>query len=116
MSSASPLRCLAVMLGILAMLPFAHAENAPAVNALRVAKIATDYLATHGKDAPYIVSIALESDAFIGGTTTWVVRFSRPVLADGNKEIGMRVKLDGTVSYIIENKPGSKKRKAPANS
>ena len=93
MRHASPARrcltfCAAIALGILALLPAAHAENAPGVDALRVAKIASDYLATHGRGAPYVVSIVLESDTFGGPKTSWVVRFSRALLTDGNKEVG----------------------------
>lgn len=117
MKSASPasrlILCAALALGFLANLTVSRGENAPAIDALRVAKIATDYLATHGKDAPHIISIALESDALMGGKVSWVVRFSRPLLADGNKEVGMRVKPDGAVSYLTEDKAGPKKRQVP---
>ena len=119
-SAPSPLRrfslCAALALGILGLPPAVRAENAPAFDALRVAKIATDYLTTHGKGAPHIVSIALESDALMGGKVSWIVRFSRPLLADGNKEIGMRVKPDGTVSHLIEDKSGPKKHRVPLKS
>lgn len=108
--------CAVIALGILALLPAAHAENAPGVDALRVAKIASDYLASHGKGAPYIISIVIESETFGGAGTSWVVRFSRPLLADGNKEVGIRVKLDGSVSYLIEDKSGPKKRAVPLKS
>ena len=99
-----------------AFLPEAQAENAPRIDALHVAKVASDYLATHGKDAPYITSIALEKEAILSDKTSWVVRFSRPVLADGNKEVGIRVKFDGSVSYLIEGKSGPKKRRVPLKS
>ena len=108
--------CAALALGALAILPTAHAENAPRMDALRVAKIAADYLATHGKDAPYVVSIVLEPDALLGGKTSWIVRWSRPLLADGHKEVGMRVKLDGTVSYLVDDKSSPKKRAVPLKS
>ena len=101
--------CAAIALGAFAFLPSVHAADAPRVDALRVAKLAADYLATHGKDAPHVVSIVLESDALMRGKTSWIVRWSRPILADGNKEIGMRVKLDGTVSYLVEDKSGPAK-------
>jgi hypothetical protein len=103
--------CAAIALGVLASLPAAHAESAPRIDALQVAKIAANYLASHGKDAPYIVSIALEPDALMGGNISWVVRWSRPLMADGNKEVGMRVKLDGAVSYLVADKSGQKKPK-----
>lgn len=121
MRHAPPFRCClifcaAIALGILALLPVAHAGNAPGVDAQRVAKIASDYLASHGKGAPYVVSIVLEADAIGSARTSWVVRFSRPLLADGNMEVGIRVKLDGSVSYLIEDKSGPKKRGVPLKS
>lgn len=108
--------CAAIALGFLACQPAANAQNASAIDALRVAKIATDYLATQGKGAPHIISIALESDSLVGGKISWVVRFSRPILSDGNKEIGMRVKTDGTTSFLIEDKSGPKKHRVPVKS
>lgn len=108
--------CAAIALGALAFLPVARAENAPRIDALHVAKLASDYLAAHGKDAPHVVSIALEKDALLGGKTSWIVRWSRPLLADGNKEVGMRVKPDGSVSYLVEDKSGPKKRAVPLKS
>lgn len=118
MNPASPasrlILCAAVALGLLAIPSAADAQGATAIDALRVAKIATEYLATHGKDAPHIISIALESDALLAGKVSWIVRFSRPVFADGNKEVGMRVKLDGAVSHLVDEKSGSKKNRPPA--
>lgn len=109
--------CLTVCAAIaLAFLPTAHADDRPRIDALRVAKIATDYLATHGRGAPYIVSIAIEKDALFHGKTSWVVRWSHPLSADGNMEVGMRVKFDGTVSYLIDEKAGSKKQAEPPKS
>jgi len=106
----------AIALGVLTLLPTIRAEDAPRVDALHVAKLAADYLATHGRDAPYVVSIVLEKDALLVGKTSWVVRWSRPLLADGNREVGMRVKLDGSVSYIVEDKSGQKKHAVPLKS
>ena len=100
--------CAAVALGTIAFLPAVHAGDAPRVDALRVAKMAADYLATCGKDAPYIVSIVLEKDALFRGTTSWVVHWSRPVTLDGNTEIGMRVRLDGSVTHLVDAKSGRK--------
>lgn len=108
--------CAAIALGIPAILPASRAENAPRIDALQVAKIASDYLATHGRNAPYVVSIALEADALIGGKSSWIVRFSRPIAVDGNSEVGMRVKLDGAVSYLVKDKDGAKKHGAPVKS
>ena len=105
--------CAAIALGALVILPSARAGDAPRIDALHVAKIASDYLATHGRNAPYVVSIALEADALLGGKSTWIVRFSHPISADGNSEVGMRVKLDGTVSYLVKDKDGAKKHGAP---
>lgn len=102
--------CAALAFGALVLLPQARAEDAPRVDALRVAKIATDYLATVGRDAPYVVSIALEKDSLFHGKTSWIVRWSRPILADGAVEVGMRVKLDGAVSHLVDDKAGARKR------
>jgi hypothetical protein len=97
----------------LAFLPAGHAEDAPRIDALRVAKMAAEYLATRGKDAPYVVSIVLEKDALIHGKNSWLVRWSRPIPLDDDKEIGMRVRLDGSVTHIVEDKAGPKKHRAP---
>jgi hypothetical protein len=97
----------------LAFLPAGYAEDAPRIDALRVAKMAADYLATRGKDAPYVVSIVLEKDALIHGKNSWLVRWSRPIPLDADKEIGMRVRLDGSVTHIVEDKSGPKKHRAP---
>ena len=108
--------CAVIALAASAFLQNANSADAPRIDALHVAKVATDYLATHGKSAPHIVSISLESDAFIGGKLSWIVRFSHALLTDGNREVGMRVKLDGSVSYLTEDKSGPKKRNVPLKS
>ncbi len=108
--------CAAIALGVLAIFPAAHAENAPRIDALHVAKVATDYLATHGRNAPHITSIELAPDALMGGKTSWIVRFSHAIVTDGNKEVGMRVKPDGSVSYLVEDKSAPKKRNVPLKS
>ena len=97
----------------LAFLPAGHAEDAPRIDALRVAKMAADYLATRGKDAPYIISIVLEKDALLNGKRSWLVRWSRPIKLDDDKEIGMRVRLDGSVTHVVEDKSAPKKHRAP---
>ncbi len=68
---------------------------------------------TRGKDAPHIVSIVLEQDSLLRGTNSWVVSWSRPMMLEGDKEIGMRIRLDGSVTHIVENKSGPTKRRAP---
>lgn len=102
--------CAAITLCACAFPLSAQAGNAPRIDALHVARIATEYLATHGKEAPYIVSITLEADAITSPKSSWVARFSRPILVEGNMEVGIRVKFDGSVSYLIEDKSGPKKR------
>ncbi|MCX6982405.1 MAG: hypothetical protein NTV08_16885 [Verrucomicrobia bacterium] len=108
--------CAVITLGASAFLQSANADNAPRIDALHVAKVATDYLATHGRNAPHIVSIALETDSLLGGKSSWIVRFSHALLTDGNREVGMRVKPDGSVSYLTEDKYGPKKRNVPLKS
>ena len=114
------LRCLALCAAIAlvasAFPQSARAADAPRIDALHVAKIATDYLASHGRSAPHIVSISLDSEAILSGKSSWIVRFSHALLTDGNREVGMRVKLDGSVSYLTEDKNGPKKRNVPLKS
>lgn len=102
--------CAVLGLGVFALCPTTHAADAPRVDALRVAKLATEYLATQGRNAPHVVSIALVKDALLRGETSWIVRWSDPLVVDGNKEVGMRVKLDGSVSYLTDDKHGPKKK------
>ncbi len=121
MKTASPVcrglaLCAAIALIASAFLQSARSADTPRIDALHVAKVATDYLATQGRNAPHIVSISLESDALFGGKNSWIVRFSHALLTDGNREIGMRVRLDGSVSYLTEDKPGTKKRNFPLKS
>lgn len=105
--------CAAITLCATAFPHSTRAGNAPRIDALHVARIATEYLATRGKDAPYLISIALEADAIASPKSSWVARFSRPILVEGNLEVGMRVKFDGSVSYLVEDKSGPRKRAVP---
>lgn len=99
-----------VLSAAIALTPFVRADDPPPrVDALQVAKIASAYLATQ-KSAPYVVSIVFEREAIFNGTSSWIVRWSRPIVADGNTEVGMRVKSDGSVTYIVEGKSSPKKR------
>jgi hypothetical protein len=90
-----------------------HAAEKPGIDALRAAKVATDFLAKMGGDAPYITSISIDPGAIFNGHPTWVVKWSKPIEAEGNKEVGVRVKNDGTVVRLIEAK-GSRSKRQPA--
>jgi hypothetical protein len=95
----------------LVSLPTAAAlADAPKLDAARATRIATDYLATLGSGAPHIVSVTLEKGALVNGTQSWVIRWSEPVMDNGNREIGMRVKMDGSTAYLVEDLEGRKKR------
>ena|SRR5687768_6249917 len=98
-----------VFLGALST--FATAE-APKVDAARAAKLATDYLVTLGPSAPHIVSITLEKSAIVNGTHSWIIRWSSPIQEGAQSEIGVRVKMDGTLAHLVEDKEARKKRAA----
>ena len=97
-------------LGILcASCGFAQAQ-APKLDAARATRLATDYLATLGPGAPHITSATLEKSALLNGTLSWVIRWSAPVTDKGNREIGVRIKMDGSMSHLVENLEGRKER------
>ncbi len=80
------------------------AGNAPALSAEKAAKLAADYLAQQRTDSTYIVAVTLESSTILGGTRSWMVRWSAPLRVEGNNEIGLRVKMDGSVARVVENR------------
>jgi hypothetical protein len=86
--------------------------DAPKVDAARAAKLATDYLVTLGPSAPHIVSITLEKSAIVNGTYSWIIRWSSPIQEGAQSEIGVRVKMDGTLAHLVEDKEARKKRAA----
>lgn len=99
----------AILLGVLSVSAFAQA---PKLDAARAAKLATDYLTTLGPSAPHIVSITLEKSSLVNGTHSWIVRWSTPIQEGTQSEIGVRVKMDGTLAHIVEDKEARKKRAA----
>jgi hypothetical protein len=96
----------------LGLLSIAAVAQAPKLDAARAAKLATDYLATLGPSAPHIVSITLEKSAIINGSHSWIVRWSSPIQEGTQSEIGVRVKMDGTLAHLVEDKEARKKRAA----
>jgi hypothetical protein len=86
--------------------------QAPKLDAARATRLATDYLATLGPSAPHIVSVQLEKSALLNGSLSWIIHWSEPVNDNGNREIGVRIKMDGTMAYLVENLEGRKKRAA----
>jgi hypothetical protein len=84
--------------------------QAPSLDAARAARLATDYLATLGSKAPHIVSITLEKGALVSGSQSWIVRWSEPIQDGANHEIGVRVKMDGTLAHLVENTEAKRKR------
>ena len=107
----SSLRLLALlaMLSIFS-LPLHAAEG---VDALRAAKIATDYLAKQGAGAPHIVSILLDTGTVLNVKRSWIVRWSAPLGSESPREVGLRVKLDGSITRLVEDLQSVSKR-APA--
>jgi hypothetical protein len=96
----------------LALFLVSCAHAAPAVDAARAAKIATDYLNGLGGRAPHIVSMTLESSALVKGTQSWVVRWSSAIDAEDQREIGLRVRMDGSVARLMEDKTAASKKAA----
>ena len=104
-------------LSLIALATFAaatpvFADERPQLDALRATKIATDYLASLGPNAPHIVSITLEKSAIVRGSSSWVARWSRPIPAGGDKEVGLCVNLDGTTARLVMSKGAARKQMA----
>ncbi len=95
---------------ILACVSASAFAQAPKVDAVKAARLATDYLATLGASAPHIVSVTLEQSALLSGSQSWVIRWSAPVMDNGNREIGVRVKMDGSLAHLVDNLAGRKER------
>ena len=96
----------------LAIVLTASAAAAPAVDAARAARIATDHLAQMGAGAPYITSVTLETSALVSGTQSWVVRWSSPIDAGQQREIGLRVRMDGAAIRLMQDKTAAAKKAA----
>ena len=107
---AALFRVVAVLL--VASVMSASADERPRLDAVRAAKIASDYLATQSANGPFIVSVTLEKSAILHGESSWVARWSRAISADGDLEVGLRVNLDGTTARLVLGKEAARKRKA----
>ena len=101
-----------IALATFALAMGASADERPRLDAVRAAKIASDYLATQGANAPFIVSVTLEKSALLHGESSWVARWSRAIAADGDQEVGLRVNLDGTTARLVLGKEAARKRNA----
>jgi hypothetical protein len=93
--------------GLCAMTAFA---GAPKVDAARATRMATDYLAKLGGNAPHIVSVNLERTALVNGEDSWVIRFSEPIVEGNQREIGVRVRMDGVMAHIVEDGTAKRQR------
>ena len=89
------------------------AAERPGIDALRATKLATDFIAKMGPNAPYIASVSIDRGAIFNGTPTWVVKYNAPIEVDGSKEVGLRVKSDGSVVRLVEAK-GARSNRQPA--
>ena len=96
--------------GIFACASASALAQVPKVDAARAARLATDYLATLGPGAPHIVSVTLEKGALLDTTQSWIVKWSAPVMDGTNREIGVRVKMDGSLAHLVDNLEGRKER------
>ena len=107
----------AFALGLLLLTAIAGSASAqrPSLDAARATRIASDYLATLGSRAPYITTVTLESTALLNGAQSWVIRWSEPIVEGSQKEIGVRVKMDGTMAHMVEDKDARMKRATRRN-
>ena len=101
-----------IVLATFALAMCASADERPRLDAVRAAKIASDYLASQGANGPFVVSVTLEKSALLHGESSWVARWSRAISADGDQEVGLRVNLDGTTARLVLGKEAARKRKA----
>ena len=104
------LRATLLTAAILIVASGSASAEAPKLDAARATRLATDYLATLGGNAPHIVSVQLEKSALLNGSLSWIIHWSEPVNDNGNREIGVRVKMDGTMAHLVDNLEGRKKR------
>lgn len=89
------------------------AREQPAIDAVRAAKIATDYLTNLGGGAPYIVSLVVDHGAIINGRASWVATWSAPIVNGAETELGVRIRADGTVVRLVQGK-GTHSTRPPA--
>jgi hypothetical protein len=101
--NASRFACITGAIFALASTVPAHAAP-PAVDAARAVRLADDYLAKRGARGNYIASASLESTAIVKGGRAWVVRWAEPIADGEDREVGVRIKLDGSLSRLVENK------------
>ncbi len=110
------IRSLTLALALAGSAAFSRAAGeAPALSAEKAAKIAADYLAQEKAGPGHIVSVVLESSAIVGGTRSWMVRWSAPLRVEGSNEVGLRVKMDGSVARVVENRTRAQKPPASAH-
>lgn len=102
-------KCLALVLAV-SFLAVQALSAAPKIDALRATQIATEHLRSLGAGAPYIESVTLEKTAALGDQQSWVIHWSQSVASGEHKLIGMRVKMDGSVSQLSLNKAARRKR------
>jgi len=87
----------------------------PPVDAMKAAKIATDYLNSLGGSERFITSVTLDRGAMISGKQSWMVRWSKSIDDGLDKEIGLRVKMDGSIARVVESKASKSGRNEPAS-
>lgn len=73
----------------------------PKIDATKAARIATDYLAKRG--SAYVVSVSLDKSSLINGSPSWIARWSEPIQDGQNREVGARIKMDGSIVGIVDN-------------
>ena len=100
-----------IALAAIAVTTVAPAGEVPRIDAVQAAKIATDYLRTLGPGAPYIVSVTFDKSALVSGKSSWVARWSNAIIADGSRELGLRVNQDGSTARLVEARTAARRRR-----
>jgi hypothetical protein len=91
-----------------------RAADKPAIDIVRAAKLASEFLAQQGAGNVHIQSLVIDTGAVFKGQPSWVATWSESLQVDGQKEVGVRIKDDGTVVRLVEGK-GSRSKRSPAS-
>lgn len=99
------MKSLLLALALFLSVNLAHADNAPALKAAEAAAIAQGDLASRGLESSvYIAEMVYKSGSLLGGDPAhWEVMWSKEFDAqtEGRKEIGLKVKMDGTYTRSV---------------
>ncbi|MEA3189387.1 MAG: hypothetical protein QOD99_3217 [Chthoniobacter sp.] len=81
------------------------AADRPAISARQALEIAENDLTSRNLTPKlYVVSLSLERPSMFGGATYWMAKWSEAIPASKpeNREIGLKVKMDGTPVRLVK--------------